>query len=103
MKKEVTEAQIFAEIWDERPHVSEISGKKLIEDKNNPFFFNQFMHVLPKSIYSKFRTRKDNIFLGTHQEHYEQTNYPNKTKIRVEWDKFWDRYESLKQEYHAKS
>ena len=90
----MSERDVFMEIWNERPHKSEISGEGLIEDINHYLFWNQFAHCLPKSIGGRFRTRKDNIFLVTAQEHDLQTRYPHKTKMYKAWDKFWEKYDS---------
>lgn len=101
MTTKVSEKDVMLEIWGERPHVSEISGERLIEDKNHYLFWNQFAHCLPKSIGGRFRLRKDNIFLVTPHEHDLQTRYPGKTKLYRTWDKFWEKYDELKQEYHS--
>jgi hypothetical protein len=99
------EAEIFEEIWNERPHKSEISGRDVgcFEDFMFP---NLFAHVLPKGKYPKFRLRKDNIMILNPREHllidmgtqaqrdaYEKEN---NCSFRV----FYERQEQLKQEYN---
>lgn len=57
--------KFFQEIWEERPHYSEISGK-FLGDEYNPVFFS---HILTKAAYPKFRHLKENILLKTFDEH----------------------------------
>jgi len=97
----MTEAQMIKEIWDEREHVSQISGQPLV-NKSHPKWHWQFAHCLPKSIYNKMRTDKRNVFLVTIEEHEKQTKRPNETKADKAWDVFWQTYEELKIEYHKK-
>lgn len=61
------DSKFFHEIWNERSHFSEISGKPL-GDKYNPVFFS---HILTKGSYPKFRHNKDNILLMSFEEHNE--------------------------------
>lgn len=66
-KREPTgESEVFKMIWDERPHKSQIGGEKINEAK--PV---NFLHVLPKAKnkYPKFKLLKENIILGTPEEH----------------------------------
>ena len=49
------EMDVFKAIWDERPHVSEISGKPLDKYEGTEFFPNLFMHILDKKNYPKYR------------------------------------------------
>lgn len=97
----MTEKEVMLKIWAERPHVSEISGEPLIENIKHKLFWNQFMHCVPKSIYKRFRTREDNIFLGTVDEHITQTRRVWLTTNDPRWNKFWERYDELKREYHS--
>jgi hypothetical protein len=57
----------FLEIWRERPHYSEISGKWLGKEPLTTFFH----HILPKFTYENAKFAKDNIILVTPDEHRE--------------------------------
>lgn len=85
--------KMYREIWRERKHVSEISGKPL-GDKLKPVFFS---HILAKGIYPKFRHRKDNIILMTEVEHFTwefgDRKHPN-------FDLVKERYQKLLEEYN---
>jgi hypothetical protein len=71
-----TEIDIFNEIWEERPHVSELSGKPLPYDKTNmKMWVCQFLHVINKGRSPSLRLDKRNILLGTPEEHRFQDQY----------------------------
>jgi hypothetical protein len=71
-----TEIDIFNEIWEERPHVSELSGKPLPYDKTNmKMWVCQFLHVINKGRSPALRLNKENILLGTPEEHRFQDQY----------------------------
>lgn len=53
------------EIWNERPHFSEVSGEYLGKE---PLTY-MFDHALEKSVYPEFALNKDNIILCTLLEH----------------------------------
>jgi hypothetical protein len=72
-----SEWDMFIDIWKKRPHVSELSGKGLKYGPENPKeFVKQFLHVLPKGTYPSLRLEKENILLGTFEEHENQDQYP---------------------------
>ncbi len=98
LNNELSEIAVYNEIWSERVHRSEVSGEPLLP-KGHPMWHWQFMHCAPKSIYNKFRLRKDNIVLGTPDEHILQTRTPWKTKKDTRWDFFWEKYDKMKSEY----
>jgi hypothetical protein len=92
--KEVTkkDLEFFKEIWNERPHVCEVSGQPLLEF--NPSFFS---HVLTKAAYPKFRHNKKNIVLCSLEYHnlWERTDRKDPLlKWVVELE------EELKREYY---
>ena len=66
IRKPTGEAEVFKMIWEERPHKSQIGGEKITEAK--PI---NFLHVLPKAKnkYPEFKLLKQNIVLGTAEEH----------------------------------
>lgn len=71
-----SEIDVFNEIWDERPHVSELSGKNLPYGQNNKsMWVRQFLHVLPKGKFPSLRLDKRNILLGTPDEHDHQDRF----------------------------
>lgn len=77
-----SEIDIFNEIWNERPHISELSGEPLPYEKNNmSMWVCQFLHVIPKGMSPKLRLDKRNIMLGTPDEHNHQDRY-NNFKVR---------------------
>ncbi len=83
MKKSTGELKLFKEIWEEREHKSELSGDPLL-----PFghylWICQFLHICPKSTYPHYRLRKENIILGTVDEHKNQDSNPKFLKKREE-------------------
>lgn len=64
--------RFFSEIWSERPHYSEVSGKWLGNEINSCFFD----HLLEKGTdrYAHLRYEKENILLVTPDEHAAKTN-----------------------------
>lgn len=98
----MTQIDVFKEIWNERPHVSEISGEPLIERESGQSFYwiFQFFHILPKSIYGKAKLSKENIILTTWKEHDMWTRRMDKCRELEQWQWVFEKYEKLKQEYH---
>lgn len=62
--------EFFKEIWDSRPHFSEVSGKPLNYEFSPAMFFC-FSHVASKGAYPSLRHWKYNIVLTTREEHQE--------------------------------
>lgn len=82
-KPERTEMDVFLELWEERPHVSELSGLPLLPKGNIKWHF-QFLHVLPKGKFPSLRLSKKNILLGTPEEHDHQDRFEAFRKRKVE-------------------
>jgi hypothetical protein len=82
--------ELFHWIWENRPHISELSEQPLIEDKDHFLWIFQFLHVLPKGSYPAYKLNPKNILLGTAQEHTEQESNPV----------FRAKYDELKQQYY---
>ena len=81
-KKVRSEIDVFNEIWNERPHVSELSGKPLPYDKSNmKMWVCQFLHVVNKGRSPMLRLDKRNIMLGTPEEHDRQDSF-NEFRLR---------------------
>ena len=92
---------MFKEIWFEKPHVSEISGR-LLRGLDDQFWHWQFSHILSKGAFPKFKCKKENICLMTMEEHVLVTEHPEKTKKLPEWKWYWEEYELLRIEYFKK-
>lgn len=97
---EKTERQLFEEIWNERPHVSEIDGTPLYP-KGHKMWHWQFSHLLPKGIYNKARLDKENIVLMTWAQHQMWEFHPHKLRDKEEWKWVFEKRERLKKEYHG--
>ena len=88
-RKSTGERAVFLQIWEERPHVSEIGGEPLYP-YGHYLWYNQFMHVLAKGNYEILRLEKRNILLGTPVEHKLQTERPDLC-VGPKWEVFWRR------------
>jgi hypothetical protein len=73
--------KIFNQIWEEREHFSELSGKPLFP-KEHPKWHWQFMHILGKNNAPEWKFEKHNIILGTPEEHEKQESNPKFIEIR---------------------
>jgi hypothetical protein len=95
VKKATGEKEVFQEIWNERPHESQIDKSPLGEAASF-----MFMHVLAKgqNKYPKFKLNKQNIVLATLAQHHNWDNARHKC-VSSDWDKIWELEESLKQQY----
>ena len=85
---------MFQAIWEERPHLSEISGRPLHPIGHWQWHW-QFAHVLSKGTYGKYRLNPDNIMLMLPEEHESQESYEvfqeRKIKLKREYN---DRYKT---------
>jgi hypothetical protein len=86
-----SQAKLFDEIWEERPHYSEVSGRPLLP-KGHPQWYWQFAHVLNKGTYTYYRLNKENIMLMLPEEHAKQEFFPL----------FQAKHELLKAQYNEK-
>lgn len=99
--KPTGEKDMFMDIWNERSHISFLSGKKLDEFENSPFFFNLFAHLFPKGKYPKERLNVDNIVLLTPEEHFlmDQGTIEQRDKYahdnNCSWEKIYNKKEEL--------
>lgn len=84
---------VFMDIWYERKHVSELSGRWLGKEPLSIFFH----HILPKSRYIEASLDKDNIILVTFEEHQKVEQDP---RFYEEINK---RREKLKEKYGRNS
>lgn len=88
--------QTFKELWNEMPHISELSGKPLIFD------VHCFHHILTKQAYPKFLLFKPNIILLTRDEHRQihDHSFEDLIKKDIRWTEVEKRYQQLKQMYN---
>ena len=77
------ELALFVEIWNERPHVSELTGKTLLPFHHSQWHW-QFLHVLNKQRFPNLRLDKRNILLALPQEHERQDSFFAFTKRKEE-------------------
>lgn len=96
-KKGTGEAEVFAEIAEEREWKCFVSGNSLVQ-----LTATQFMHVLPKALnkYPLFKLYKKNIQLASDEVHYAWDFKP-RSELRKDprFDKLFALEEELKQEY----
>ncbi len=95
-KKPTGELELFLEIWNERPHKSEVSGEPLYY-----FDVSNFSHVLPKAKgkYPKMKLYKKNIMLKTREEHDLWEYHKYKIVDDPKWKKVFELANELKIEY----
>lgn len=93
-KKKVTgELELFKEIWNERPHISEISRKPI------PMFdINCFHHILTKGAFPEHRLNKENIIILTRSEHKDVHQYSIDELVykNTIWSVLKEKYEQIK-------
>lgn len=89
--KSTGELKMFNEIWNERPHVSELTGEPLLP-KGHIRWHWQFAHVLNKGRFPSMRLRKDNILLCL----------PDEQMIQDRFEIFTERKEQLLKETYKK-
>lgn len=92
--KDNRQQQMFIEIWEEREHKSELSGKYLGDEMNAWFF----AHILSKGSYPHLKFRKDNIILVTQEEHWQLDQNTHLAKQDTLYKAYFDKAEQLKQE-----
>ena len=88
--------EVFKEIWNERKHVSEVSGSPLMFD------VQCFHHILTKQAYPKFLLFKPNIILLTRDEHRQihALSFEDLIKKDSRWAMVQERYQKLKEMYN---
>lgn len=95
--KATGQAEIFAEIAEEREWVCFVTGEVLRE-----LTPTQFMHVLPKALnkFPKFILYKKNIVLATNEVHFKWDHTPRSECIKdPRFDKLFALEAELKQQY----
>lgn len=92
--------ELFEQIWEERPHVSYLSGKPL-----GKFSVSYFAHVLSRKRFPCFAYRADNIVLLTVEEHmmFDQGTIEQRElyakKNSLSWDKLFALRDELSKIY----
>ena len=79
----------FLQIWNKRPHKSEVSGESLGSEALSTYFH----HILPKNKYPEASLDQENIILLTLDEH---TNVENNM---YKYEEVNNRREQLKKKY----
>ena len=88
------ELELFKEIWNERPHISEMSGIKI------PMFdIRCFHHILTKQAYPQYRLVKENIVILTRHEHatVHAHSWDNLIEKDNRWKSIHQKYLDMKQ------
>ena len=100
------QSELFNQIWEEREHISEISGRPLF-NKGHMQFFWQFSHTLPKGLYPRLKLEKRNIVLMLPGEHEFYGKFTEKDKEKPmyknyqgAWDALFELRDLLKAKYH---
>lgn len=86
VKKKVGTLELFQEIWNERPHVCQVTGETIKE-----FDLRVFSHVVPKSLSKKLALDKENVWIVTPATHFlwefGDRNLPIFEKKRAEFER----------------
>ena len=81
-RKKTGELELFLELWDERPHVCQVSGDYLPE-----FSVGCMAHCLTKGAYGSMRLNKKNIIFMRYDLHHMYDHQTDKAKKdpRFKW------------------
>ena len=92
--KQTGEKEVFERVWNNRPHKSQLSGKKIYDARPG-----NFAHLWPKGKYPEFRLLDINICLLTLEEHFlfDQGTEEQRKKYADENNCDWEVIEILKQ------
>lgn len=97
VKEKTGEAEMFAEIWKEREHKSQVSG--------TPIYYPRpanFAHILRKAAnaYPRFKLYKKAVWILTEDEHFEYDNgLHSELRELPEWKNLFLLRDELLQEY----
>lgn len=98
VRKVTGEGNMFVEIWEEREHVSFVTGLILPTPDPRTYYFS---HVLTKGAYPKFRLNKENIVFMTLKEHQIWEFRRHTVKDHEDWKKVFQLALKLKREYNG--
>lgn len=98
--------EIFNYLWDTKPHVSEISGRKLTAERGSLLWRCYFAHAIPKGKYPKYKLNEECIILLHNEEHQladagteEQRKKYKEKYPKTDWNVFYDKQIKLKEKY----
>lgn len=98
----MTQKQVFEQVWDNQGGICYITGKFIPKEKAKPI---NFMHILSKGAYPKFKYRLDNVLLV---DDYVHTLFDFGTRSDLEMkygeakiNKLYELKEKLKREYNS--
>lgn len=86
-----SELDLFNYVWNSRPHISQLTKLPLLPKGHSQWHW-QFLHVLPKGSFPKYKFNPENILLGLPEEHNKQESF------RV----FQEKKDDLRREYYSK-
>ena len=86
---------MFKEIWNEREHISELSGK-FLGDEMNAWYF---AHILSKGSYPHLKLNKENIMMVTQDEHWQLDQNTHLAKEDNLYKPYFKKAEKLKIKY----
>lgn len=89
-RKATGELEVFKMIWEERPHICQVSGRQLTKDTVH------FSHILPKGAFPRYRLLKENIWLVHHEIHDE---WERGSRSQPKFAQKLAKYEELKIRY----
>ena len=89
------QVKVFREIWNERPHESEVSGEPLPYNFGPGMFF-VFSHVLSKGACPQLKLDKRYIILMTIEEH-EEWEFRGFNCTEPKWEPVWELLEQARQ------
>lgn len=101
------ELEMFMDIWNSRPHRSELSNRPIHLQPGQDLWFNCFAHILSKSMskYYKFKLNPENIMLMLPEEHhlYDMGTIEQREQYarmyKCSWEVVRNKAEVLKEEY----
>lgn len=93
----MTQREFFLDIWEKRPHVSEVSGNPLGHEPMTVFF----SHVLSKGAEPAAKFDPMNIMLMTFEEHSTWENFKHTIRDNPMWAPVFEREAMMKIKYNA--
>jgi len=102
-----TQSEIFMEIWEERPHVSFLSGRPINIMPGTDLWYVCFAHVLSKALnkFPRYKLYKPNVQLLLPEEHtlldhgYSDQRERYAKEYNCDWNKIYELSETLKLQY----
>jgi len=91
-RKTSGELLLYWKIWEQRPHVCQVSGEPI-----RTFDIRCFSHILTKGAYPSYRLDPDNIILITPQMHHE---WEFGSRSAPYWNWVKEKEQQLKRQYH---